>query len=82
MENNIKELQIELNHITELYNALKVAKFARKSEQNQSCQQMSLFDDLENGNKIYVEEEFLGEKLIKLKLKVMSETNSIKAKIL
>ena len=68
LENDIKELQIELNHMTELYNALKAAKFAKKSEKNQTYQQISLFDDLENGNKIYVEEEFLGDKADKIKI--------------
>jgi transposase len=68
LENNIKELKDELQHVTELYNALKAAKFSRKSEQNKTYEQTSLFDDFENGNKIFVEEEFLGDKADKIKV--------------
>ncbi len=68
LESDKNELQIELNHMKELYEALRVAKFARKTEQNQSYKQMSLLDDFENGNKIYEEEEFLGDKADKVKV--------------
>ena len=68
LESNVQELKDEINHLKELCENYKKFIFARKTEQNQTYKQLSLFDDLENGNKIFVEEESLGDKADKIKI--------------
>lgn len=66
-DNNIKDLNNELEHYKELYYALRAARYARNSEQK-TYLQMSLFNDFENGDKIYTEEKILGDKADKVKV--------------